>query len=57
MVTLLLILQTISAVLKFPAEMSAFLKLIEKTPDEKKADITSAIEAQLQGFEQTGRPT
>ena len=52
-----LILQAIIAVLKFPDAMAAFIKLVSKTPDEKQAEITAAIEAQLKSFEETGRPS
>lgn len=52
-----LIFQAIMAVLNFPAAMSAFIKLLSKTPDEKKADIVTALQAQLQSFEDTGRPS
>lgn len=47
----------LTAFFQFPAELTAFIKLLQKTPDEKKADITAAIEAQLQSFEDTGRPS
>lgn len=57
MATVALILQAIVAVMKFPAAMASFIKLVSKTPAEKQADITAAIEAQLQSFEQTGRPS
>lgn len=51
------IFQVILAALKFPEEMAAFIKLLSKTPDEKKQEITAAIEAQLASFEDTGRPS
>ena len=45
------------AFFQFPAELTAFVKLLQETPDEKKADIIVAVAAQLQSFEQTGRPS
>jgi len=51
------IFQVVLAALKFPAEMTAFIKLLSKTPDEKKAEITAALEKQLQDFLDTGRPS
>jgi len=55
--SLAVILQAVLAALQFPAEMTAFLKLLQKTPDEKKSEISAAIESQLQEFENTGRPS
>lgn len=54
--SIVLILQAIMAVLKFPGEMAAFLRLIEKTPEEKRADIAKQIQAMEAEFEETGRP-
>ncbi len=51
------LLAVILAFLKFPAELTAFIKLLQKTPAEKRADITAAIETQLQSFQDTGRPS
>ncbi len=55
--TFTLILQAIIAIFKFPDAMSAFIKLLSKTPEEKRQEITADIEAQLQAFEDTGRPS
>ncbi len=57
MITIGGILAVITAFLKFPAELTAFIKLLQQTPDEKRAGITAAIEAQLQSFSDTGRPS
>ena len=51
------ILAAIVAALKFPGEMTAFLKVLRETPDEKRADITAALQKQLDSFEETGRPS
>lgn len=51
------IFEVLLALLKFPAELSAFVKLISKSPAEKRQAIVADIEAQLQNFEDTGRPS
>lgn len=51
------IFQVILAALKFPSEMTAFIKLLQATPDEKRQEITNAIQKQLDDFENTGRPS
>lgn len=50
------ILEILLAALKFPSEMSAFVKLISKSPAEKRQQIMADVEAQLKGFEDSGRP-
>ena len=57
MATALLILQAIMAALKFPSELSAFIKLISKSPAEKRDEITKRILAEEEKFAETGRPT
>lgn len=52
-----LIIQAIIAVMKFPDAMAAFIKLVSKTPAEKQAEITAAVQAQLDSFDRTGRPS
>jgi hypothetical protein len=47
----------LTAFFQFPAELTAFIKLLQQTPDEKKAAIVGAIESQLQSFQDTGRPS
>lgn len=44
MATLTLILQALIAVLKFPAEMSKFIKLVSKSPEEKRAEIVAQVD-------------
>lgn len=51
------ILEIILGVLKFPGEVSAFIRLISKSPDAKRQEITAEIQKQLQSFEDTGRPS
>lgn len=52
-----IILEIVLGVLKFPTEVSAFIRLISKTPDEKRQEITADIQKQLDAFENTGRPS
>ncbi len=52
-----LIFQAIIAVLKFPDAMSAFIKLVSKSDDQKRQEITAGVQKQLQDFEDTGRPS
>lgn len=47
MATFTLILQAIIAVLKFPTEMSKFIKLVSKTPEEKRIEIDRQVEKWL----------
>lgn len=37
--TLMGVLEILLAILKFPAELSAFVRLISKTPEEKRSEI------------------
>lgn len=39
-----LILQAIIAVLKFPEEMSKFIKLVSKSPEEKRMEINAQVD-------------
>lgn len=51
-----LIIEVLMALLKFPKELSAFIKLISKTPEEKRVEILERIAAEEKHFEDTGRP-
>lgn len=55
--SLAVILEILLAALKFPAELSAFVKLISKSPDEKRQAIMADIQSQLKSFQDTGRPS
>lgn len=55
--SLALILEIISGVLKFPSEVTALIRLLSKSPDEKRQEIAASLQAQLQAFQDTGRPT
>ena len=41
------LLAVILAFLKFPAELTAFIKLLQKTPAEKQADILKQVNAMV----------
>ena len=56
MATFALILQAIVAVLKFPAELSAFIRLISKSPEEKRQEILKTIEAESAAIDAGERP-
>lgn len=47
MSTFTLILQAIIAVLKFPEEMGKFIKLVSKSPEEKRQEINHQVDAWL----------
>lgn len=53
---LALIFQAIMAALKFPAELSAIIRLLEKTPEEKRRDVSAKIQADLESVLSGGRP-
>jgi hypothetical protein len=55
--SLAVILEIILGFLKFPSEVSAFIRLISKSPDQKRQEIVSDIQSQLKSFEETGRPS
>jgi len=47
----------ILAALKFPTEMSAFIKLLQSTPQEKHDALMVQIADQAKSFQETGRPS
>lgn len=51
-----LVLQVLVALLKFPAELGAFIRLISKSPEEKRQEIMKRIEAESQAIDNGGRP-
>ena len=53
---LLLILQVIVYVLRFPEEMRKFLLLLEKTPEEKRQEIAKKVNDELEEVLRGGRP-
>lgn len=56
MKTLMLILEAISAVCKFPEEMSKFIKLISKSPEEKRIQINAQVDAWMAASAASERP-
>lgn len=51
------ILAIIKGVLQFPATILEFVKLLQKTPQEKHDDLLKKMREEAQKFEDTGRPT
>lgn len=47
------------AIFKFPAELSAFIKLLEKSPEEKKQEIMTQVDSWMNesASKDDGRPT
>lgn len=52
---LILIVQAIVAALRFPKELAALIRILEKTPEEKRQDISAKIQAQLDSVLSGGR--
>lgn len=57
MATLALILQAVVAVLKFPEAMSAFIRLVSKSPEEKRQEITLQVKQWAEQSSSSERPT
>jgi hypothetical protein len=55
-VSLAAILEILLAILKFPAELSAFVRLISKTPEEKRAAIILQVNALMDESASGERP-
>jgi len=51
-----LIIGVLNALLRFPAELSAFIRLISKSPEEKRQEIMKRIENESKHIDETGRP-
>lgn len=51
------ILAIIKGVLQFPGTILEFVKLLQKTPQEKHDDILKLIQLESNKFQETGRPT
>lgn len=54
--TFAVILEILLAILKFPKELSAFVKLISKSPEEKRQAIMKQIENESRKLDLEGRP-
>jgi len=52
------IFQVVLAALRFPSEMTAFIKLLQKTPEENRQDILTAVNAMITASQSSpdGRP-
>ncbi len=46
----------ITAFFQFPSQILAFVKLLQKTPEEKHEDLLKAIAEEAKKFQDTGRP-
>lgn len=51
------IFEIILGVLKFPGEISAFIRLISKSPEEKRQEILKNIGVESDKLDKEGRPT
>jgi hypothetical protein len=51
-----LILSVLKALLNFPKELGDFIKLFEKTPEQRRIEIMEIVRAQSQESAKTGRP-
>lgn len=52
-----LFLRAAIVLLKFPNEMRLLLTFLEKSPEEKRIELTMKIRKEIDDFEKTGRPT
>jgi hypothetical protein len=51
------ILEIINGVLKFPDAVLKLVRVLQKTPAEKRDDLLKKMDEEFQKFEDTGRPT
>jgi len=56
MATVLIILEAITAALKFPKELAALIKLLEKAPEEKRQEIVLQVDAWMKESSSSERP-
>lgn len=54
--SLMAILEVLLAILKFPAELSAFVRLISKSPEEKRQEIMVQVNAWMDASASGERP-
>jgi hypothetical protein len=47
----------ITAIFKFPNTILEFVKVLQKTPEEKHNDLLKAVAQEASKFENSGRPT
>lgn len=53
---IVLIFKAIAAALAFPTELAALIRLLEKTPEEKRQEVSNRIQAELEAVLAGGRP-
>jgi hypothetical protein len=51
-----LILQVLLVLLKFPKELSAFVRLLEKSPEQKRQEIQAQVSAWMKESAESERP-
>jgi hypothetical protein len=51
-----LIFEVLLALFKFPTELGAFVRLISKSPEEKRQEILKKVQAESDALDQGGRP-
>lgn len=56
MPSIALILEVLLALLKFPAELGSFVRLISKTPEEKRNEIMKQVDAWMSESQSSDRP-
>jgi hypothetical protein len=54
--SLTVILEIISGVLKFPGEVLSLIRILKDTPEESREKIMAAMQAESAKFAETGRP-
>lgn len=57
MTNLTLILQAVIAALRFPEELSKFIKLISESPEEKRQKINAQVDSWMKESSESDRPT
>lgn len=55
--TLAAIIEILLAILKFPGEISAFVKLLQGTSEEERLKITQKVQSQLDAIKAGDRPS
>lgn len=48
--------EVITAALKFPGSLMAFVKMLQDTPEEQHAKLVAATQAESEQLKQSGRP-
>lgn len=51
------IIALVTAVLKFPDAVKWFVKELQDTPEERRAELMAKVSKEIEEFKKTGRPT